>query len=57
MKKQKVEWKIVVAAIIGLVILECVALMNGINGTMFTMVVAIIAALAGFVLPSPVKFN
>jgi len=38
---------VVVAAIISLTILECVALSHGINGTMFSIVIATIAALGG----------
>ena len=42
---------VVITAIIALVILECVALYMGINGTLFAMVVAIIAGLAGWRVP------
>jgi len=45
--------EIIITAIICLTLLECVALMNGINGTLFTMVVAIIAMSAGVVIPTP----
>ena len=54
--KEKVDWRIVITAIIGLVVLECVALMNGIDGTIFSIVIAIIAGLAGWVIPTP-KFK
>jgi len=40
-------WKVLVA-IVGLVILECVAMFNGINGTVFSVVIAAIAGLGGY---------
>ena len=44
---------IVITGIICLTILEIVALINGINGTLFTFVVAIIAGAIGVVIPTP----
>lgn len=44
---------IILAAIAGLVILEIVALLKGINGTLFTMVIAVIAGIGGWAIPSP----
>ena len=44
---------ITIAAIIGLVILECFAMHNGINGWLLRLVVIIIAGLAGLVIPAP----
>ncbi len=52
MKKIK-DGKIVIAAIISLTILDVVALMNGIDGILMTTVMAIIAGLAGWTIPSP----
>ena len=43
---------VVITAIIVLGILEAVALFNGINGTLFTLIVAVIAGLAGWTVPS-----
>lgn len=51
---KKIDWRIVVTAIIAITILECVALFNGINGTYFSIVLAILAGLAGYILPSPI---
>ena len=44
---------IVITAIICLALLECVALLSGINGTLFSLTVAIIAGLAGLATPTP----
>lgn len=43
--------EIVVAAIAAVVILECVALFLGFNGTMLTLAVGAICGLAGLTLP------
>ena len=43
---------VVMTAIIGLVILEAIALFNGINGTLFSIIVAAIAGLGGYIIPS-----
>jgi len=45
--------KIVLVAIICLTVLEVVALMKGINGTLLTMVIALIAGLSGWITPIP----
>lgn len=50
-KKQNTE--LVVTAIILIAILEAIALMEGIDGTVFTMTIAAITGLAGYTLPSP----
>ena len=44
---------VVMLAIVCITILEVFALRAGINGTMFTIVVAIIAGLGGYLVPSP----
>ncbi len=43
----------IITAIICITILECVALYKGINGTVFTLVVGIIAGLAGLATKTP----
>ncbi len=40
-------------AILCVTVLEMAALFNGINGTMFSISIAIIAGLAGLVIPTP----
>lgn len=44
---------IVITAIVCLTLLECVALLKGINGTLFSLIIAVIAGLAGLVIPTP----
>ena len=44
---------IVITAIICIAILESVALYMGIDGALFTLVIAVIAGLAGYVIPAP----
>ncbi len=44
---------VALAAIGGLVILEAVALFNGINGTLYSLVIAAVAGLGGWIMPSP----
>jgi len=44
---------VVAAAIICITLIELTALFNGMNGQLMTMAVAIIAGLAGYVIPSP----
>lgn len=50
-KKQVTDRVIVVSAIAALVIIECVALSNGINGTLLLAITALIAGLAGWSSP------
>ena len=51
----RIDWKIVVCGIVALTVLECVALFNGINGTLFTIVVATIGAVVGVTIPNPLR--
>ncbi len=44
---------IVITAIVCLTLLELAALYKGINGSLFTIIVAVVAGLAGLVLPTP----
>ncbi len=44
---------IIITAIICLTLLELVALLAGINGSLFTIIIAVIAGLAGWVMPTP----
>ncbi len=53
--KQKIDWRIVCVALIVLGCIEIYALSQGINGTYLSIVIAIIAGIAGFVIPSPLK--
>lgn len=55
-KKQKAN-SVVITAIICLTLLEAYALSQGIDGVIFTTVVAVIAGVAGWTLPSPIKLQ
>jgi len=55
MKTKKIDWRVLIAAIVALTIIECVALMNGINGTLLLMVFAIIAGIGGVAIPVKTK--
>ena len=50
---KKIKTNVIIAAIVGITVVECFALMNGIDGIVLTTVVGIIAGLAGWVLPQP----
>ena len=52
-KKEKINWKVVVTAIVCLALIECVALMKGVNGTLMSVMIAVIAGLAGWSIPTP----
>lgn len=57
-KEEKMKdkpWQVLVAAIIGLVIIEVYALHQGINGVMMSLVVAGISGIAGFTIPNILK--
>ena len=56
-KKINVNYKVIIAAIAALVVLEALALFKGINGTLFSLVIMLIAGLAGYVIPSPIKLR
>lgn len=56
MEIKNIDWKIIVAAMICITILETVALSKGINGVILTAVIGTLAALAGLSLPQfPLK--
>ena len=52
----KMDWRIVVAAIGAIMIMQLFALYQGINGMMLTATIAIIAAIAGVAIPTPKLF-
>jgi len=53
MSKEKVDSKIVITALICITIIELYALHQGMNGTILSLVLALIAGLAGLILPTP----
>ena len=57
-KKEKiVDWKIVCFALACITALGITALINGINGTILTIVIGVLAGIAGYVMPSPIKLK
>lgn len=52
-KKEKIDWKIVCTGIVCIAALEAFALYKGINGTIFAVVIAVIAGAIGVVIPTP----
>jgi len=53
MTKQKVKWQVVVAVIAAITILEAIALFKGIDGKLLTIVIGVLAVMAGIVIPTP----
>jgi len=54
---KKIDWRIVIAGIAGLTIIEACALFNGIDGRLLATIVGIIALAIGIVLPNPIKLK
>ncbi len=50
-KKKEIDWRIVIAGIAALTTLEIYALSQGINGTLFSLVIAIIGLAIGVTIP------
>ena len=57
MNKKKLDWRIVIAAIFTIGVIEVVALLKGIDGALMVLAVGAIAGLAGYVVPSPVTLK
>ncbi len=53
MTKQKINKEIVITGLLCLTVLEIVALCNGIDGTLFSFVLVIIAGAIGITIPTP----
>jgi dolichyl-phosphate-mannose--protein O-mannosyl transferase len=54
-KKEKIDWRIMIAIIAAIVILELYAISKGINGILLTTCIGVLAALAGISLPQYLK--
>lgn len=54
-KKQIVDRKIVLAAIAAIVVLESIALLNGINGQLLRGVIGALFLLTGITIPNPLR--
>lgn len=48
MKKKKVNWKVTCTAIVGIVVLDSVALLCGHNGVLLLTSISLIAGIAGY---------
>lgn len=55
MTKEKIDWRIICFGIAALTALEIYALSQGVNGTLFTAVIAIIGLAIGVTIPNPLK--
>ena len=49
--KKKIDWRIVCTGILALTILEIYALSQGINGTLFSIIIAMIGLAIGITIP------
>ena len=54
-KKPKVDWRVLIAAIVALCAIECFALQAGVNGTLRTVIVGAICLIAGIAVPTTAK--
>ena len=50
-----IDFRVIITAMLCLTILEITALFNGINGTLYSLVIMIIGGLAGFLIKSPLQ--
>jgi len=58
MTKTKIPRSVIITAICALVVLECAAMYNGMNGTMLAVVIAVIAGLVlGLVIETFINSN
>lgn len=56
-KNQKIDWKVIVAGIICLTIIECFAMVYGFNGTMRMIIIGIICLAIGVNIPKDKFFK
>ena len=54
-KKKEIDWRVIGIGLICLTTLELYALSQGINGTLFTIVIAIIGGAIGVTIKNPLK--
>ena len=55
MKTKKIDWRVLATALVVLGVVECFALSQGIDGTMFAIVVGLIGLIAGVAIPTTTK--
>ncbi len=53
MRKEIIDWRIIITVIISITVLEAIALFQGINGILLSTVLVILAGLGGWAIPSP----
>jgi hypothetical protein len=56
MKREVIDWRIAATAIICLTMIEIIALLNGVNGTVRTIIFSLIALIVGVQMPQ-MRFN
>jgi hypothetical protein len=54
-QKPKIDFRVVIAGILALTIIEVVALCNGIDGILLSSIIGIITLAIGITIPSPIK--
>lgn len=54
MKKESIDWRIVIVAIVCLAVINIAGMHYGINGGLRTLIVGVIAALCGVAIPSQI---
>jgi len=53
MTEKTIDWKIICVGILALTAIEIIALFNGVNGTVLSAIIAIIAFTIGVTIPTP----
>jgi len=53
--EKKIDWKIIVTGLICLTAIAIAAQFNGIDGTLMTLIIGVIALAIGVALPNPIK--
>jgi len=54
-EEKKVDWRLVAIGIACLTAIEIVALLNGIDGALMTLIIGVIGLAIGVTLPNPIK--
>lgn len=53
--KPTIDWRVIIVGILALTVIECVAMANGFNGTVRSIIIAIIAIAIGINIPNPLN--
>lgn len=54
-KKKQIDWRVIVTGLVCLTALEIFALSQGVNGTILSIVIAVIGLAIGVTIPNPIK--